>query len=122
MEYPTSLGKYYLLAEHGDSYNTSLVLANASQDIYLYKADCLDLMDKVLAKHPNGVFDAIFADPPYQLQRLSELPDLVMGSRLLNEQDSVFILEHGKSNHFSEHPNFSEMRVYGSVHFTFFKP
>ncbi len=67
MEYPTSLGKHYLLAEHSDSYNSSLVLANASQDIYLYKADCLDLMDKVLAKHPNGVFDAIFADPPYFL-------------------------------------------------------
>ena len=77
---------------------------------------------KYIARAEGKQFNLIFADPPYQLQRLSELPDLVMGSRLLNEQDSVFILEHGKSNHFSEHPNFSEMRVYGSVHFTFFKP
>lgn len=67
MEYPTSLGKHYLLAEHSDSYNSSLVLADTNQDIYLYQANCLDLMDKILAKHPNGVFDTIFADPPYFL-------------------------------------------------------
>ena len=52
-------GKHYLLAEHSDSYNSSLALADTSQDIYLYQADCLDLMDKILAKHPNGVFDTI---------------------------------------------------------------
>ena len=51
MEYSTSLGKYYLLAEHGNDYNSSLVLADVGQDIYLYQTDCLDLMDKILDKH-----------------------------------------------------------------------
>ena len=30
------------------------------------------------------------------------------------------ILEHGKTNDFSSHPCFSELRTYGSVHFSFF--
>jgi 16S rRNA (guanine966-N2)-methyltransferase len=66
-------------------------------------------------------FDLIFADPPYELKRLSDLPDLIMSSDLLTK-DGLFILEHGKTNDFSSHPDFLEIRVYGSVHFSFFKP
>jgi len=66
-------------------------------------------------------FDFIFADPPYDLKRLSDLPDLIMSSNLLRKE-GLFILEHGKTNDFSSHPDFSEIRVYGSVHFSFFHP
>lgn len=34
---------------------------------WLYHADCLELMDAVAEAFPEGVFDAIFADPPYFL-------------------------------------------------------
>lgn len=64
-------------------------------------------------------FNIIFADPPYELKRLQEIPDLVMNSELLNKE-GLFILEHGKDNDFSEHPNYTEIRMYGSVHFSFF--
>jgi 16S rRNA (guanine966-N2)-methyltransferase len=66
-------------------------------------------------------FDFIFADPPYDLKRLADLPDLIMSSNLLSKE-GLFILEHGKTNDFSSHPDFSEIRVYGSVHFSFFHP
>ncbi len=65
-------------------------------------------------------FDFIFADPPYQLPQLSQLPDLIMGHGLLRP-DGLFCLEHGKTQDFSAHPCFVEQRVYGSVHFSLFQ-
>ncbi len=35
--------------------------------IRLYQADCLQFMDALAERHPDGVFDMIFADPPYFL-------------------------------------------------------
>lgn len=62
-------------------------------------------------------FDLIFADPPYALNRLKELPDLALP---LLKEDGVLILEHGKEHDFSTHPHFKELRTYGAVHFSFF--
>ena len=66
-------------------------------------------------------FDFIFADPPYALQELAQLPDLVLQHNLLKE-DGVFVLEHGKGHEFGVHPHFLEQRTYGSVNFSFFSP
>ena len=65
-------------------------------------------------------FDFIFADPPYQLRELEQLPDLVL-SRDLLLPDGLFVLEHGKTQNFSSHPRFVEHRAYGSVNFSFFR-
>ena len=65
-------------------------------------------------------FDFIFADPPYALQGLDTLPDLVFENNLL-KPDGLFVLEHGKNDAFEEHPHFVERRVYGSVNFSFFR-
>jgi 16S rRNA (guanine966-N2)-methyltransferase len=65
-------------------------------------------------------FDLIFADPPYELKQLSNIPDLIMNGSLLTKE-GLFILEHGKTTDFSTHPDFLEIRVYGSVHFSFFQ-
>lgn len=35
--------------------------------IYLYHGDCLAVLDAIAAKHPDGCFDMVFADPPYFL-------------------------------------------------------
>jgi site-specific DNA-methyltransferase (adenine-specific) len=35
--------------------------------VRLYQADCLKLMDMLIPEYPDGVFDMIFADPPYFL-------------------------------------------------------
>ena len=65
-------------------------------------------------------FDLVFADPPYALPELPELPDRVLQSKLLKPQ-AIFVLEHGKTNDFSQHPNFIAHRSYGSVNFSFFR-
>lgn len=65
-------------------------------------------------------FDFIFADPPYALERLATIPDLVFDRQLLRE-GGVFVFEHGKGNNFASHPHFVEHRAYGSVNFSIFK-
>lgn len=77
-------------------------------DVFKYLARCTEK------------FDIVFADPPYQLENLAELPDIVMARDILSE-DGLFILEHGKDYDFIDHPNFVEHRQYGSVNFTFFR-
>lgn len=65
-------------------------------------------------------FDFIFADPPYALPQLEQLPDIILSHHLLRE-DGLFVLEHGKTQDFSQHPHFVNHRAYGSVNFSFFK-
>ena len=65
-------------------------------------------------------FDLVFADPPYALPRLGELPQLVLSSPVLKE-GGLFVLEHGKDYSFRGHAAFREERTYGSVHFSFFR-
>ena len=72
-------------------------------------------------EHPDKgrAFSFIFADPPYALPNLPDIPDLVLQSGLL-APDGVFVFEHGKQNDFSSHPCFREHRAYGSVNFSIF--
>ena len=65
-------------------------------------------------------FGLVFADPPYALPVLPELPDRVMSSGILAD-DGLFVLEHGKTHKFDDHPCFVEHRAYGSVNFSFFR-
>lgn len=65
-------------------------------------------------------FDFIFADPPYELQGLETIPNLIFENNLLKEE-GLLVLEHGKKDNFEDHPNFVERRVYGSVNFSFFR-
>lgn len=69
--------------------------------------------------HSPWQYNIIFADPPYELKQLGEIPDLIFKSNLLSDE-GLLILEHGKTNDFSSNPFFREMRSYGSVHFSFF--
>ena len=65
-------------------------------------------------------YSIIFADPPYEISWLKDLPDMVMRSGACGD-DTVFILEHPKSLDFSKHTGFTEHRNYGNVNFSFFR-
>lgn len=65
-------------------------------------------------------FDIVFADPPYSMEDLETLPDLVFGANMVRE-GGWFVLEHSGDNNFSGHPRFFEQRKYGSVNFSIFK-
>lgn len=66
-----------------------------------------------------GTFDFIFADPPYDMPTLPELPTFILDSSLL-APGGCLVIEHPKGISFSDHDNFTECRHYGSVHFSFF--
>lgn len=77
-------------------------------DVFKYLSQCRE------------TFDFIFADPPYVLAEIPDLPDMILERNLLRT-DGLLVLEHGKSNDFSQHPRFVEHRQYGSVNFSFFQ-
>jgi 16S rRNA (guanine(966)-N(2))-methyltransferase RsmD len=67
----------------------------------------------------NQQFDFIFADPPYALKNLAEIPALILSNNLVKE-GGLFVMEHPKEYDFSALPHFSQRRVYGSVNFSLF--
>ncbi|MDR1811182.1 MAG: RsmD family RNA methyltransferase [Prevotella sp.] len=86
------------------------------------KADELTVLNMDVFKY-IGIcrekFDIIFADPPYDLKFLPDVPRLVLEKGLLKE-NGVFVMEHSRNNNFSDLPLFVEQRIYGSVNFSIF--
>ena len=69
-------------------------------------------------------YDLIFADPPYALEQLPALPDIILGhqpSENILKEGGWLVVEHGKDTDFTSHPRHVETRTYGSVHFSFFQ-
>ncbi|MDP2422853.1 MAG: RsmD family RNA methyltransferase [Bacteroidales bacterium] len=65
-------------------------------------------------------FDLVFADPPYVMENIDKLPEIVMRSNVLKD-NGLFILEHTKRLTFSHEPAFWQHRNYGGVNFSFFR-
>lgn len=90
---------------------TELKITNLS----LIKTDVFKFIDTC-----HTQFDMIFADPPYELEKLAGIPDLIFSKKLLKEE-GLFVLEHSSKNNFNQHPHFIEHRNYGNVNFSFFQ-
>ena len=88
----------------------------------LQTSDCIPVRGDVFRflKSCRQQFDLIFADPPYVLKELAQLPDLIFERNIL-KPDGIFVLEHGKDHEFSQHSRFLEHRQYGSVNFSLFR-
>lgn len=108
-----------------------VVSVEADRDHAAFIAQCMKKVgttDNVLIrgdvfrflKKCHEQFDFIFADPPYALENLADIPALVLGNDLL-KPDGIFVLEHGKNYDFSQEPRFVEHRSYGSVNFSLFR-
>ena len=97
---------------------TDFIKQTASQfgvsNLHVVRADVFDLL-----KRANKRFDIIFADPPYALDKLADLPNLIFEKEVLAD-DGIFVLEHPREFQFEEHPHFWQHRAYGKVNFTFF--
>ncbi|MBP5535925.1 MAG: 16S rRNA (guanine(966)-N(2))-methyltransferase RsmD [Bacteroidales bacterium] len=83
-------------------------------NMHVVRADAFDLL-----KRANRTFDIIFADPPYAMENLETLPDLVFEKGLL-KPDGILVVEHSKEHSFDTHPHYWQHRRYGKVNFTFF--
>ena len=107
-----------------------VVSVEMDRDHHRFIQDCLKKLDTKACipirgdvfrflKSCRQQYDFIFADPPYALKELPEIPDLVIGRQLLKD-GGIFVFEHGKDYDFSNHPHFLEHRSYGSVNFSLF--
>ena len=92
----------------------SAALQFGVKNLHVVRTDVFDLIKRAYKK-----FDIIFADPPYALENLDQLPDLIFDHNMLTE-DGIFILEHPSEYQFENHPHFWQHRNYGKVNFTFF--
>ncbi|HOY06536.1 MAG TPA: RsmD family RNA methyltransferase [Saprospiraceae bacterium] len=72
-------------------------------------------------EHATGQYDYIFADPPYDLPTIDIIPNLIFEKNLLSEE-GLFVLEHNQHQDFLEHPNLVDVRNYGKIIFSFFRP
>ncbi|MDR0844289.1 MAG: 16S rRNA (guanine(966)-N(2))-methyltransferase RsmD [Tannerella sp.] len=92
------------------------VAAELKEDkLTLYRQDVF----RYLHSAKKQAFDFVFADPPYDLKELPELPQLIVDGNILRD-GGIFVLEHSKTNDFSNHPDFYQRRIYGSVNFSLF--
>ncbi len=83
--------------------------------IHPYKADLFQYLKRV-----KKSFNIIFADPPYEMEGLEQLPELILSRKLL-EKNGLLIVEHSKKIKFEEQAGFLFSRKYGNVNFTFFE-
>src|SRR3990167_4113385 len=56
-----------LVVRESDLSPNKLYFRDDVRGVWLYQANCLEFMDYLIAKFPEGRFDMIFADPPYFL-------------------------------------------------------
>jgi 16S rRNA (guanine(966)-N(2))-methyltransferase RsmD len=65
-------------------------------------------------------YDLAFADPPYDLPRIGDIPGAVLERDIL-KPGGILILEHPGHAVFAGHEHLLDHRNYGNVHFSFFK-
>lgn len=72
-----------------------------------------------LERYGGPPYDAIFADPPYELDGLRRLPDLALPHL---KSHGLFVLEHDNRLAFDDHPCLDTSRPYGRTIVSIFKP
>ncbi len=84
-------------------------------NLYVYRSEVFKFLDKASCK-----YDLVFADPPYQMREIVDIPQTVFDSDLLKE-GGCLVLEHSKHQSFDKHPNILDVRRYGNVNFSIFR-
>jgi len=56
-----------IIREDSECFPDKCVFRDDKIGVWFYHANCIELMDMLIEKYPEGEFDMIFADPPYFL-------------------------------------------------------
>ena len=99
---------YKLIRSVIDKLNLKSFINPIKGDVFKYIKSCREQ------------FDLVFADPPYEMEKIETLPESILNSDILIK-GGILIFEHGFNNQFNEITGFREKRVYGSVNFSFFE-
>ncbi|WP_131539100.1 16S rRNA (guanine(966)-N(2))-methyltransferase RsmD [Pedobacter nototheniae] len=73
-----------------------------------------------LLKQLTGSYDLIFADPPYNLPNIPQIPTLVKEQQLL-KPNGLLVVEHQSNMKLDNQPGYTETRKYGNSSFSFFE-
>jgi len=85
-----------------------------TDNMHIIKGDVFKFL-----KQNTEQYQLIFADPPYALPNMDDLPKLVFENNMLLP-NGIFVLEHSPRNNYELHPQFTRMKNYGTTTFTFF--
>jgi len=102
------------------SRNHSRFIYKTAKEIFDGKLEAITGDVFKFIKNANIGFDIIFADPPYDLDGIIEIPDIIF-ARESCKPDVWLIIEHSQETDFSSHKNFTNTRKYGKVNFSFFR-
>ena len=115
-----SRGAEKIIAIESDYHHYTFIkhtaLSLGFKNITVFKADAFFACKKLR----NTPFHFIFADPPYDLPSIADIPGALFDNQLL-APEGIAIIEHPGSVDFSSFPHFLEHRGYGSVNFSIFK-
>lgn len=95
-------------------------IKNNIEKINLQSISVFQLDAFYFIQHCKEKFDIIFADPPYNLDNIDKIPDIIFDNNLLNDE-GILIIEHGARVSFSEYKRLVDHRSYGKVNFSFFQ-
>jgi len=96
-------------------YLKDMAVKHKLPEITVFKADVFKFIEAETEQ-----YDVIFADPPYELDKLPQIPNAVFTKHLL-VPDGLLIVEHPSYQNLNNQPGFSEKRNYGNTAFSFFK-
>ncbi len=114
-----SRGAGAITAVENDRARTEFIRKKAGEfgftNIEVLRDDCFRFL-----KNCSNTFNIIFADPPYDLRGIEDIPALVFEKGLL-AGNGWLIVEHSRGTDLSGLERFMEMRTYGAVNFSIFK-
>ena len=96
-------------------------IKRTSKELQIEGLHCVlhDVRDFLKIAHRS--FDIIFADPPYDLPWIDQIPDYIFASQVIHS-DTIVIIEHPAEVSYTDNENYSHTRNYGKVHFSWFYP
>lgn len=97
----------YYVNDTSKKYNVETIKTRKS-DVFQYIKGC------------KKKYDFIFADPPYDIGQLPQLPTLILEANLLND-GGILVVEHPSLRKLVDHSDFLEIRKYGYSSFSFYQ-
>ena len=73
-----------------------------------------------LLKQMTGAYDLIFADPPYNMPNIPQIPVMIAAQKLL-KPNGLLVVEHQSNMKLNSQPGYTETRKYGNSSFSFFE-
>jgi len=71
-------------------------------------------------KNTSETFDFVFADPPFDMDEFKAVLSAIVDANIINPE-GILVIEHGPRVSFIDMPNFSKVKNYGKVNFSFFQ-